>query len=105
MLAADKNNITLSGPNMEQERPMSPNVSPTFNIMLLKCRPTHQCCLKIADADTQQTQTRIAQGSIFLTQWRTSSVALTGVLTSVTHSLPGPLFRKKFKPLITSPLP
>ncbi len=40
---------------------MLPNVGPTFSNMLLTCRPTHQCCVKIGDAKIQQTQLRWAQ--------------------------------------------
>jgi hypothetical protein len=35
---------------------MSPNVGPTFFDMLPTCRPTHQCRVKIGDADIRQTQ-------------------------------------------------
>jgi hypothetical protein len=41
---------------------MSPNVGPTFSNMLLTCRPTRQCCVKIGDADIRQTQLRSVTG-------------------------------------------
>jgi hypothetical protein len=43
---------------MEQERQMSPNAGRTFSDMSPTCRPTCQCCVKIADADIRQTQLR-----------------------------------------------
>jgi hypothetical protein len=49
----------IDGPKMEQERQMLPNVRPTFSDMSPTCRPTRQCCVKIADADIRQTQLRL----------------------------------------------
>ncbi len=46
----------IDGPKMEQERQMLPNVGPTFSDMSPTCRRTCQRCIKIADADIQQTQ-------------------------------------------------
>ncbi len=56
MLATHKNDTTLTGKKMEQERQMSPNVGPTFSNMSPTCRPTRQCRIKIANADIRQTQ-------------------------------------------------
>jgi hypothetical protein len=50
----------IDGPKMEQERQMSPNVGPTFFDMSPTCRPSRQCCVKIADANIRQTQLRSA---------------------------------------------
>jgi hypothetical protein len=37
---------------------MLPNVGSTFSDISLTCHPTSQCCVKIADANIQQTQLR-----------------------------------------------
>jgi hypothetical protein len=56
MSATHEKRHDIDGPKMEQERQMLPNVGPTFYDMSRTCRPTHQCCVKIADADIRQTQ-------------------------------------------------
>jgi hypothetical protein len=48
---------------MEQERQMLPNVGPTFSDMSLTYRPTHQCRIKIANADIRQTQLSLQEAS------------------------------------------
>jgi hypothetical protein len=48
----------IDGLKMEHERQMSLIVGPTFSDMSPTCRPTRQCCVKIADADIRQTQLR-----------------------------------------------
>ena len=55
----------IDGPKMEQERQMLPNVGPTFSDMSPTCRPTRQCCVKIANADIRQTHLRSQLGPLF----------------------------------------
>jgi hypothetical protein len=69
MLAADKNNTTLSGPKMAQNGAMLPNVGQTFNDMSPTVGPTGHCCRKIGRHDIGQTQ--LSRPGL---DWETSSI-------------------------------